>query len=256
MWLLFKNFDIEEVQTSLLDKTIYIKATLDLDKDTVNKNTVEVTESKTKRIVQAVPEVTGRTIKIVFHEWPVPNTEYLVKIQKGVRSALGDDLPASLRRHIVFTSEIKSLVNITYPANFQEIDSLYFKWTEEPQGSNSKVGSYLLEIAEENAFYNIVRSSYINDSCEVTLKNIPPGQYFARIRAEYNEQYGPWSDTVTFVLTGASEEPEDIGDPIVEEDLELIDRPDNGETPQSFILRFNSNINPEDVEIVVYRRTL
>lgn len=255
---MYRKFNIEEIQTSLLEKTIYIKATLDLDKETVTKSTIEVSEKDSKRIPQIDLDVSGQYIKVVFQEWPVPNAEYLLKIQKGIKSVVGDVLPASLRRQIVFTSEVTSLVNILYPANFEEVASPELEWEEAPGEDEELVGSYRVEIARETAFYNLVRKTHVHGQNQVVLKELPPGQYFARVRAEKDGDYGPWSDIITFVLVESDETKKalDPDEPVVIEPVELVEVPRDGETPESFVLHFNCDIDPEDIEITLSRREI
>lgn len=263
-----QDFSVVSIHTRLLDKSITIELNLDVDSDSVKQGVLVLSEKEANKITSFDIEAKGRLIKLSLTDWPVPNKEYLLKIQKGITSIVGDILPDSLMRSLVFRSEITSEVAVLSPSNHEEIEEVNLSWVENlKDGFGSLVNSYYLEISTENIFYNIIKSTNVYGNSSISMGDIPPGQYFLRIRAQKDSQYGQWSDVISFIIagkngnTGALEtdpsEDEDDFSPVFEEELEILSLPENGVTPKSFIIEFDEELDPSAVaEIVILRRTI
>lgn len=256
---MYREFGIIGIYTNLVDRTIQIEFTLDLDPDSASLDSLVLCDKETARIIPANIAVSKKTITMHLQEWPEAEKEYLLRIQSGIRSIVDDELPDSLQRVIVFKSEVLSTVNIISPSHHEVLHELQIKWEEiGAEGKeDSLVSSYYLEIAKENAFYNIVRATEITDKQEIQLTDIEVGQYYLRIRAQKNGEYGRWSEIITFLIQEANEDEEVNEEPIFEDELELVSQPINGETPSSFIFVFDEEIDIENMpSIVVKRRSI
>lgn len=252
---MYGEFKPVHIITDLAQKILRIEMSLDVLPDTVNSSTIEITENESKRIVNIDPVVKGRFIDVCFKEWPAPNTEYYLKIQKGILSVFNDELPASLHRRIFFESMVTSSVNIVKPFDYEEITSLYIKWEEVPE--QELAASYYIEIAKDPAFYNIACNTLIHGSQEAHIADIDDGQYYIRIRCQVDKSYGPWSNVITFVLKKDEEAPDDKDDePFLEEDIIFVELPEDGITPESFLIKLDCEIDDRYGEITITKRKL
>lgn len=258
---MYQKFSIVFISADLIEKRIAIEFTHDVDGDTVTLDTLTLLEKESSRIVDVRIHTKRNFVYLELLDWPNPNTEYMLLIQKGIKSIVNDELPDSLQRSIYFKSEVTSAVEVRSPSDYEEINELFISWVEKRTvPSENLVNSYYIEIAKDNAFYNIIQKTEVHDRNDITLSLLPPGQYYLRIRAQKNGHYGRWSDTVTFVVKEESRKPPDSNfddGPIFEEELEVVMTPVNGETPKSFIIEFNEEIDPESIEnIIVTRRSI
>ena len=254
------NFNINAIRTELAAKRIVIEATLDIDPDSIGYETIKITEKESKRIIDYTAEVKFDTLILHLEEWPQPGIEYLIKIQ-GITSVMGDEMPASLQRKIYFESEVHSLAEIVRPANFEKINSLEVELREIVlKDEASPVGVYHIEIARENGFYNVVRST-VSETNTLGIMDLDPGQYFIRARVQSGESYSLWSSVKTFVVEPVLEQPEgsfsdSSADPVIDLPLRIIEKPEDGTTPNSFVFRFNANLDPsagENIRIIKRR---
>ncbi len=261
---MYQEFSIIKISTSLIEKKIEINFSLDVDEDTATLDTLILVEKETSKIVDTNISVSRNVVQLELVNWPTPNKEYMIKIQKGITSIVDDILPDSLQRSLVFKSEITSVVEVQSPADHEEIDELSISWNEKQvRPSENLVHSYYLEISTDNAFYNVVKKTEVVDKNKITLSSISNGQYYLRVRAQKDKQYGQWSDVVTFIVSENSKpsEPiyddEDNEDPVFEEDLRTITVPVNGETPESFLFEFDDEIDTDSIQdIVIIRRSI
>lgn len=259
---MYQKFDLLGITASLKDKKVYIECTLDVDEDSVTVDTITLTGRGSNRIMIYDLVVNGSIIELDLKEWPVPNVEYMLVVQTGIKSITDEPLSAALKRKIVFPSEITSTVVITSPSNYEEINTLNLVWTEKLAKEDMElVNSYYIEVAKENAFYNLVIATHVYDKNEISLADIPEGQYYVRMRAQEGDQYGRWSEVITFVYKSKKPDiptpnPDGDDDPVYDEKLIVVSGPINGETPTSFLIEFDEMLDIEGIEIIVTRRTL
>jgi hypothetical protein len=257
---MYQSFDLLGINTSLKDKKVYIECTLNADETTVTSDTITLAARDSNRILNYDLSVNGSIIELDLKEWPVPNIEYILVVQTGIKSITGEPLTAALKRMITFPSEITSTIVITSPSHHEEIHALKLAWTEKLTEENMEpVNSYYIEVAQENAFYNIIKATNVYEKNQVNLVNIPEGQYYVRIRAQKNDKYGCWSETITFLYKEVPNAPvpnKPEEDPIYGEKLVVVTAPANGETPNSFLIEFDEILDTEGLEIIVTRRTL
>ena len=255
---MYREFGITGIFTNLVDRTIKIEFTLDIDPDSASLDSLVLCDKATARIIPANIAVSKKAITMHLQEWPEAEKEYLLRIQSGIRSIVDDVLPDSLQRVIVFKSEVLSTVNVLSPAHHEVLSALHVSWEEVSVDGKeeSLVSSYYLEIAKENAFYNIVRATEVANKQEIQLTDIEEGQYYLRVRAQKNGEYGRWSEVITFLVRSEQGEYEEE-EPIFEEDLKVVSLPANGETPASFVFVFDEEIDTDIMpSIVVKRRSI
>lgn len=252
------NFNINHINTVLKDKTIIIEASLDIDPNSTGYRSIEITDKKTKRILDFDYTIKENRIIITLQDWPMPNQEMLIKIQ-GILSVMGDELHASLKRKIYFNSEIVTVAHIQSPSDFQKIDNLIVSIKEVGRDSDLAGYSYI-EIAKDNHFHDVIKETIVSTEETVELFDLAPGQYYMRARIQDGDQYGIWSNIITFIVKDSDELPTDDDseedlEPIIEEDLEITKSPSVGETPEKFIYEFSEELDPgQDLQIIVEKR--
>lgn len=262
---MYQEFRITAIEPSIKTKTINVTTTFYIDPSTVSSSTIQLYEKSTRNNMDLDFEVKGKEIIIKLLKWPEPNIEYVISINQ-LKTVLDEPLISGTRRKIIFESSIVSRLNITYPAYHEVINDLKIEWEETmPADNQNLVGFYYIEIAKENAFYNILRDFEISNRTSIDIYDIPIGQYYVRGRVQKDGEYGLWSDIVTFTIDTESKSPDPIfdenGDGIADSiyipDIEVVAQPQNGTTPKSFIVEFDCPIDPATLQnIVVIRRTI
>lgn len=255
----YTEFSIVSVDTDIMTRSITITATFDVDAGSVNQSTVQLYSDVNKNYVAYDAVVQGKVITLTLHDWPSTNTDYILSISK-IKNVLGAELANGngIFRKIIFSSNVTSSVEITYPAYNEVINDLKAEWIEDQPNPNGELAnSFYIEVSSDVAFYNIVKSTLVVGRNNIDLSDIPNGQYFMRIRAQKDNAYGAWSDVVSFIVqTGAvvPEEPDDEQSMFVQE-LNLVSSPLNGETPGSFVFEFDAPLGVVTIENIIVTRS-
>lgn len=263
---MYQSFSIVDVQTYFAENKINIIASFDIDPESVNDGTVQLFSKHDGVNVNLDLKVDRRTIVIDIKNEIVPNTEYILRVF-NIKNRLGEDLTAGIRRKLVFRSEIREVPLIMTPSNYEEVKDLEvvlttLKESNEVEEIEDKM--YCIQIATDVAFYNIVMET-CTDKETTNLKDLTAGQYYLRARIEKvkdgKKDFGKWSEIVTFVsinfdLNEPGVPPED-DEPEYIEYLSVINAPVNGETPDSILIEFSKDIDPDSIEdILVIRRDI
>ena len=259
------EFTVNEIITEIRNKTISINFAYDIDPNSINETTIQIKKRGSTECIEYNANVEGRTVNVVLLNWPQPNEEYILRIEK-LKNIIGDVLATSVRRKITFESSICSTVNIISPSFNELISELSIKWKEVlADETHQYVNSYLLEIATDTNFYNLVNSSYIQDKQNITLESLPAGQYFLRMRVQKDNQYGFWSEKYTFIMKEKEEATnssnnlieDNNNDPVFIQPIHLLSYPENGETPSSFLFEFDCPINSDFLDdIIIIRKEI
>ena len=257
---MYQEFLVSVVSTDIRNKTLTIEFSNDIDPASIDDATIQIINRSTRDIVDYSFEVKGKAVSIILLEWPIPNQEYILKVDK-LKNILGDILVSGIRKKIIFESSLCSTVTITNPAFNEIIKEMEVKWIEEKQDTEHElVNSYYIEIADDTNFYRLVHKTLVTDQNEVELPALSRGQYFVRCRVQKDEQYGFWSETVSFLVDKTPAKPEAIFDeeddePIFIDDMRILTVPKNGETPESILIEFDCNIDSDFLDnIVIIRR--
>ena len=251
------KFSIIGIETSLLEKKIVVTFNKDIDPITVNKNTIELINRERRQVVEADYEVIDKQIIIMLLEEPIVNEEYSLNIKGTVASIMEDLLGVAMSQTIVFDSVIQNTVEITAPIDHELIEDVYLTWKEKKDNNSlPDVNQYLIEISNDNTFFNIQIRSKVHNRHEIKLSdNLSDGQYYARIRIQTDSDYGRWSDPITFVLK--KKEPE--SDIIFEEDIEILNQSENGMEMEYFLFEFDVDIDADLFDkdnIIIIRRDI
>nr|DAP54852.1 MAG TPA: hypothetical protein [Caudoviricetes sp.] len=233
-----QHFQLLSISHSLKDKLIHLTFSLDIDEESVVDN-IYLMQEKPRKIVPCKVIVDGRNIDVKLNDWPIPNIQYSLIIEPGkILSITEDKLEYLLPAHVEFKSEVTSEIKIISPSNFEEItDGLKVRWKE--IGVNPTL-RYYVEISTENTFYNIVFNTVVDKTIQPCVENeytveLPtiktPGQYYIRIRAENEKEYGRWSKIISVVLPKEktvvpNPQPEDKEKPKGPEILDLTKEPE------------------------------
>lgn len=258
---MIQEFKIVAIEADLQHKSVSIRTSMDVDPETITSANIRIYDKSTRNDADYKYVIEGQLITLEFSEWPVPNTEYIISIQ-NLKNVLGDLLTSGVRRKLIFNSNLCSIVNILYPADNEVITDLKLNWAEKlADPSHDYVNSYFLEIATDTTFHNVVKETLVASNTEVNLTDLPDGQYFSRVRVQKDNEYGLWSEVITFIVGDEAKKPEPVfGEPedvIYTQNINLVSTPGQGETPKSIIIEFDCQIDPESVKnILVMRRTI
>jgi len=259
-----REFKISAIDVEMQNKSIIVAFTMDIDPLTINDANIRVYSKASRNDVEYVSKLDGKILTLELIDWPEPNSEYVLIIQQ-LKSVIGDDLVSGIRRKVIFESSICSKLEITYPAYTEVITDLKVAWKEVlASEAHEYVSSYYIEISSENAFHNILKKVLVVDRNEVDLSELPNGQYYVRGRVQKDNEYGAWSEVITFIISDKAAKPEPIFDSGEDEEddiyvptINIIATPQNGETPESILIEFDCEIDPDSVEdILVIRRSI
>lgn len=280
---MYKAFNLSSVKLDAINKQIVLHFNFDIDEKSVEGSFLNLVSMDGDH-VNFKYKVHNDNIILYLDEWPNPEKEYQILIEKKLRNIANQFLNNAIRYKLSFDTYIVSLVNIKSPYNFQTLQELTFKWED-----TENIGQYYVEIAKENSFYNLVYSSevYTND-ITLTIPDMLPGQYYIRVRVQKDNQYGKWSDIVSFIYKyicdceedkdpgpsanasmpspwsdiygdGSTFEPIDKNilesiQPEVEDELEILGFPVNGETPSNFTFTFNMPLDNNYGNVTIIKR--
>lgn len=286
---MFKEFNLLSVHMVAAEKRIDLLFNFDIEPKSVQGDSVILSRTRDDDHIPFKLVIKNSLISLQLDDWPDTNEPYTLLINAEITNIVGRHLQSTVRRKLTFHSEITNQAIIVSPHNFETVQELSFKIEE--RGDQEPILRYYVEIAKENRFYNTVYNAHI-DKPEFTLNIVPEleaGQYYVRVRAEYDEEYGPWSPLITFCykeepnpefpiepVGGNAEMPgawDDLYDsktelldpqlqkeaePVIDviSDLELLAYPENGVTPtkNQLIFEFDKDINLEMISSVVLIR--
>lgn len=258
---MYREFTVQDIRTNIKEKSILVEFSMDIKESSVDDSTIQLVDRKTKEIKNYKISVNKKIATIVLNEWPVPNSEYIIKIE-NILNILDEPIVRAERKKISFESAITSDVTITCPSDNEVVDSIVIKWREDVRAESEAINKFYLELSSEASFYNILSSSNVIDNTQIELPRLENGQYFIRCRVQDGDSYGKWSETITFLMGKNNVPPDDVyddtdpgEDPIYVEDLLITGKPNNGKTPKSIFIEFDGVLDPETLNnIVVIRR--
>ncbi len=202
------RFQLLSVKGDIKKQSVLLKFSSDVDEETATADNIYLMNRKAKAIVPVNIVVNRCFVYLELLKWAAPNEEYSLVVGSGLQNIVEESFEATPPVVFTFASAVTSDIKILYPVNHMDLTEVALKWkeintAEEP----TYVGSFYIEVALENAFYNIVYKTTIDKSSEMSDDNIysvvlteltEDKQYYIRIRAEKDGEYGAWSDIVTF----------------------------------------------------------
>lgn len=269
---MYQEFLVLSIDSILNKKQILISTNRDIDPNTLKDTIIEVYERGTKTPLLFEPIIEGKNLAINLREWPIPNTDYILSV-KGIKSIADETLPSSIKRKIIFESQVVSKVNILSPSMFEKIADPFIELKEFAEKEEFLLNSFYIEASTDNAFYNIIAKGTFNKPV-FRLSLNKNKQYFIRARVQTNDediQYGLWSEVVTFVYGEEVDdgglpditEPEDPDDeettpddgPVVDLDMfEIISEIEQGMTPEQLIIEFSKDIDMFSIDNIIITR--
>jgi hypothetical protein len=237
-------------------KTKSVKATFSFDVDpaTVNESSFQLLEKASRNLAEYTITVTGKDVLLTLLDWPIQNSEYVLRIQ-NLKSIVGESLSSGVRRKIVFASSVASKLEITYPAMNEVISNLMASWKEIPVPSTAMLyNSYNIEISTDVAFHNIVKQMNVLNRTDIDISDLPKGQYYIRGKVDISTDYGPWSDIVTFLINAQVDptDPNQDDDGVIYvPDISILTRPEDGMLSNSFTFEFDFPIDTSKLTDVV-----
>lgn len=213
------NFDLTKIEASLQDQCVYLYFNLDIDEESINDADLFLVHKETKNIVPFDVEVDRKTICLRLKEWARPNEPYTLMAKSEIAAITGEVYHISFIRTFEFKSTITSLCKIISPSNHEVITNFNLVWTE-TSTQHPIIKLYYMEVATDTAFHNIVYRTNIDMRAETAISSfqkefktpLDEGQYFVRIRAQYEDYYGLWSDKVSFVIDSTPTKLSDLQD--------------------------------------------
>ena len=222
-------FQINSIEASLKEQSLFITLNADVDEATVNDDNLILMNKASRAMIPFDISIDRKVIQLKLKRWAEPNSEYILIIEAGIKSLVGIELESSISRKIIFKSEILNGVRILNPINFEsmtDIEELKVRWEETlPPRKKKKYKRYRIEISKDQAFINQAIETYVDISDEVyemTFNEFSLGQFFLRMRVEDNSQYGPWSEIISFTIK-SSKQPKD---PTIIENEPETERPE------------------------------
>lgn len=133
---------------------------------------------------------------------------------------------------------------------------------------------YHFEFASDIAFFDVIKD-YTSEYTDGTIE-LEDGQYYMRTRVIENDMTSDWSDIITFSIVSdiadskdkiLSEAQQNYLDEIFapvdffldeEEELIIVSKSPNGETPSEYYIEFNLDIDKDKLpkQLIAYRRDL
>ena len=153
---MFKEFNLLSIQSVAAEKRIFLTFNFDIRSDSVKGDSIIVSRVRDDHHIPFRFTVKGDLISLDFDDWFSPNEEYFLIINKGIENIIGHQLLHTVRRRIVFKSEITNKVKIVSPYMHEKIQDLSFVLED---SGEVPYGNYYVEIAVENRFYNTIYHS-------------------------------------------------------------------------------------------------
>lgn len=243
---MYQDFVLVDVTTNLFDKTIDIYFNFDIEPNTITQRSLRLIEEESGSVIPIKYAIDGSVVSITLQTDPVPNVDYMLIINREVGSVTEQPLKTEYLRYIRFTSTIKNKVTILSPSNLETVDDLYIVWKEDAENPNPLVSRYRVQVARDNIFHAIDIDTIVTDKTDARfmIPEVDPYQYYIRIRVETESEIGSWSDIVSFVYREKrTDTVVEDSKPVIDIPLTLTIKPENGDTPDSFILTFDEPID-------------
>lgn len=270
------KFCVVAVESDLKEQSIYIHFNKEVDEDTISPQVITVALQDYNIATMAYYDLIVfkdlKTVQIKFLNVPIVNSNYVVLIQNTIKDIEGNILDQSLFRNVMFKSTVTSSIELTSPTNFEIITDKTFTWKE--IGSDL-INNFRIQISSDTDFNNLIINSTVIGKTTVTFgKELNAGQYYYRVRAEQDTEFGVWSEVRTFLIQADNEYEEEVigteddivtedinGDPVIEnlvaeertDLLTVIETPKSGITNPSFSFLFNDNIDTSTTVITITR---
>lgn len=281
---MYNEFCITDISLSLANKTITLKANLQIEPKSVSLKTVKVKDASTGELQDYTLEVKGKRIIITFRDWPKQEHEYTVNLSSDIQDKLERPLGSAFIKTLIFKSQIKYKTNIISPNPSETIKGKEITVNVEASPEIQEDGetySYNYQVATDSAFCEIIYD-YTDVATNAYFVFEEDKQYYLRARVVNAKTVGQWSDVVDFVMvdTNNSNSDEDCDcdestnntkedlspfledmlsmDPVLMDTkpLEIIDIAPNGKTSKTMLVYFNQDLDKVPSHLLMLRRDL
>lgn len=248
---MYQKFVTTQLHIDKVNRAVSIDFTYDVDEDTVDNRSIFVTKEKDMNLIPCKYHVDGSVVSLIFDKDFDVNQTYTLYATRKILSVTGTKLALETCRNFSIESTVDSDCKITNPANHEDLKILRFEWQEIAGKSEKLTNAFYIEIAPDAHFFRTLLQSEITGQNFFEVNKLEQcRQYWVRVRAQANaDDYGNWSEPVTFTYTAPKEEIENDEDIIYISPLEILSRPDEGMTPQhSFLFEFDKDLDPASLE--------
>lgn len=250
---MYQEFTVTSVDINKATKHISVGFSNDVDPDSITPKTLYISTGDNGDVVKIKWSVDGYVLTIDVLDEIIPNIEYYLIITTDVINAMGDNLKNRLKQKFVYESTVRNRCKILSPVQNEEFDKneVEFKLDEILNNDDSDfINSFYIQIAKDWLFENIITDPKLVNRDSVKLNINFNGQVYARARIQQDENnYGEWSESIVICINDNDKKYVVIdNDPIFYQDIEIISEPEQGETPKSFIIEFDTEIDERTIE--------
>lgn len=262
---MYQTFSVSTVDIDKATKQILVAFTNDVEPASVNHNTIYVSTGSNGDIVKIKWSIEGVFLTIDILDEIEPNKSYFLFITTDVVNILGEHLTQRLKQEFIIENNIRNSCEILSPVNYEYIsDSIVNISLQENQYDENSItlNSFYVQISTDHLFENIINDITIQDKNSIAISIDVAGQVYIRARVQKDkEQYGSWSKVVVINLEAQETKNDDIYDdisPIFKQEIEIISEPEQGETPKSFIIEFDCELDEKSIDdaILVLKRSI
>lgn len=248
---MYQEFTVTSVDINKATKRISVGFSNDIDPDSLTPKTVYVSTGDNGDVVKIRWSIDGYVLIIDILDEIVPNIEYYLIITTDVINAMGDNLKNRLKQKFVYESTVRNKCKILSPVQNEEFDKneVEIKLDEVLNNDDSDfINSFYIQIAKDWLFENIITDPKLIQRDSVKLNIIFNGQVYIRARVQQDDNnYGEWSKSIVISVNDNDDITQEY-DPIFYQDIEIISEPEQGETPKSFIIEFDTEIDEKTIE--------
>ena len=257
---MYQKFTVDTVTIHESKNTIEVKFTHELDPDSISATSLYITNHNDNNIIPIKYTIDDDIVLLNYGNNIKHNVQYDIVATKEIKSAMDEELDIEFIKSFTITNTADSTVNILSAANHEQLETMTIKFEEVFGASKKNVNRYRHQIGDHDFLAPFI-DTIIDNKTEITIGSVKPAkQYYARIRAEKsNTDFGIWSNKVTFTLSnGLNEKDNDNttadnknndNKPIIENDFIIAGYPENGTTPESFLIEFDDEIDPASIDM-------
>ena len=209
MSVLYNQFCITQIVPDLRTQSIVIMTNFKVDPSTVNLKTVTLYDytAGDRQTADYELKVDGKNIIIHLKEVPAYDSKYFLKVA-DIYDALNRKINYAYNNYIVFTNDVMTTVNVVSPG-YRETFTTRLIDIKLQVVDPIEEGQYVVQIAADNAFFNIISTVTFGAADEAIKDNMIAfkttieydGQLYIRARAEKDSQtVGRWSELSSFSI--------------------------------------------------------
>lgn len=261
---MYQEFSVTTIDIDKATKRIAIGFTNEIDPDSINPKTLYISTGDNGDVVKIKWKVEGYTLYVDVVEEITPNLSYYLFITTDVLNAMGENLVNRCKQEFIIETDVRNSCEILSPVYDEKFDTndvtislSEILYSDESQKENS----FYVQVSSDWMFENIVTESVFTDRSSAKVHVDKTGQIFIRARVQKDEEnYGEWSAPVSIYMGSDEDDSTDDtdDDPIFFRELEIISAPEQGETPRSFIIEFDSEVDEKSIEnaILILKRRI